>query len=90
MVGLRCAALLVAPALALLVLALLVRFRFSCSRSFDRSYCVSAPSFVLTPPPKKSLAAFLEEEKKMLSFIVVRGSREAAFTLLHSPICVLA
>ena len=33
-VGLRCAALLVAPALALLVLTLLVRFRFSRSRSF--------------------------------------------------------
>ena len=67
MVGLRCAALLVAPALALLVLALLVRFRFSCSRSFDRSYCVSVPSFVFTP-----LYVSLAEGKRALSALFLR------------------
>ena len=47
------------------------------------------PSFL---PWQLLLAAFfvLFGKEKMLSFIVVRGSREATLTLLHTPFCVLA
>ena len=78
MVGLRCAALLVAPVLALLVLALLVRFRFSRSHSFDLPVLCYRPVVRLTPCPA-------EERKPARIWVVQPDVAPLAGTPPRSP-----